>query len=99
MVDVKKRLLDLLAFFASQVENDECTIDEMESVFKVMTREINARATVKELSGFFGQPEANVRNVISRNYVSGKDKPTRRVSYHLGRFIAAMPASWKHDKN
>lgn len=96
MIDVKKRLIDLLEFFAKQVEEDECTIDEMESAFKVLTREINARATVKELSDFYGQPEANVRNVLSRNYVPGKDKPVRRVTYHLGRFISAVPKSWKH---
>lgn len=98
MINAKKRLLDVLEFLARQVEEDECTIDEMESIFKTITKEVNARATVKELSTFFGQSEANVRNVISRNYVSGREKPRRRVTFRLGNFMDAMPRTWTHDK-
>lgn len=99
MINAKKRLLDLLEFFSKQVEEDECTIDEMESIFRTVTREINARATVREMSEFFGQPEANVRNLISRKLIPGKDKPVRRVTYPLGRIMNIIPDSWKHNKH
>lgn len=95
-MDVKKRLLDIMEYLTRQVEEDDCTPEEMESIFEAIVNNLRMKATVKDIAKFYGQKEANVRNVISRNYIPEKDKPVRRVMYPLGRIMSFIPSSWKH---
>lgn len=88
-----------MEYITYQLENDDCTPEEMESIFEAIVKNLRMKATVKDIAKFYGQNEANVRNVISRNYIPEKDKPVRRVMYPLGRIMSFIPSSWKHTDN
>lgn len=80
-----------------QVEDDECTPDEMDSIMRFVVENLQTRGTVKEFAEFYGKEESAVRNVLSRNYIPKKDKPTRRVTYRLGFLMSIMPNSWRRE--
>lgn len=91
---VKDVVLDILDYLHHQVENDKCTLEELQSIYGALTNGVHIDATIKDIAGHYGQSESNVRNAIARGY---QGKPKRRVYYNLIEFVKRMPKNWKRN--
>lgn len=87
----KKYVSDVLDYLKWQVENNRCSISEIESISKVISKEVNAMGTISDFAEFYGKSEANVRNVISRSYIP---KPERKVMRNFAIFAKLIPKGW-----
>lgn len=90
----KKEILRVLDLFKYQVENDECTHEELRSLATLLAKELNAWVSAHDLAKIFDKKESNVRMVISRSHMSSQDKPKRKVLYRFGWFAKHRPSSW-----
>ena len=70
-------------------------MEELESVAKVLSENLNVIGTVDDFAKFCNQSEGNVRHVINRKVL---DKPKRRVYYRFLPFIKNVPTKWVKDK-
>lgn len=87
-----KELIGLtLDFWKYQLNNNLCTMSQLDSVSDTMIRNIDASGTVEDFAKFCGVPEQYVRNLI---HAKVPDKPRRRVYYHFFPFIKNIPKSW-----
>lgn len=94
---IKRELLEILDFEKDKIQKDRCTAEDFKSVHRILSKYLCSEATVADLSEFFGQPEANIRNVISRRYVPPEKKPKRRVYYNFTWFASLVPKSWRKE--
>lgn len=92
---IKKIILDILDYLHYQVESDKCTIEELQSIYNSLIREVRIDATIKDVAENYGQSESNVRNVVARNYIG---KPKRRVYYNMIEFLKHMPKNWMRNR-
>ena len=92
---IKRELLEILDFERDKILKDRCTSDELKSVHRILSECLQSEATVSELAEYFGQSEANIRNVISRRYIPPADRPKRRVYYRFSWFASLVPKSWR----
>lgn len=97
-VDLTKFLIEALEYFKYQIKSGKCTMDEIESIASFISKELDARGTIKDFAEFYGQSESNVRNVISRRPIPSCQKPRRQVTYGLGWFSSQVPNSWRHNR-
>lgn len=96
-VDSVKMLVELLDYMKFQLLSGACTKEEIDSMARTLSRELNVRGSIRDFAEFYGQSESNVRNVISRRPVPESQKPKRQVTYRLGWFSTLIPNSWKHN--
>lgn len=95
MMDAKKLINQTLDFYKYKINNNLCTMEELESVAKVLSENLNVIGTVDDFAKFCNQSEGNVRHVINRKVL---DKPKRRVYYRFLPFIKNVPTKWVKDK-
>lgn len=95
MMDAKKLINQTLDFYKYKINNNLCTMEELESVAKVLSENLNVIGTVEDFAKFCNQSEGNVRHVINRRVI---DKPKRRVYYRFLPFIKNVPTKWVKDK-
>lgn len=96
---MKQTILNILDFLRYKVDNDECTTEELRKFSDIATKELNANATIDELSEFYGQSRSNVSNVISRRPIPKDKKPKRRIYYNFAWFDSIIPDSWKQKRS
>ena len=94
-MDAKKYLSEILGFYKYKVDNDLCLDEELEQASRLVEREMDARASIKWIAGYFGKPESHVRNTIARNIIS---KPKRGITYSFQEFLRIVPKTWLKDK-
>lgn len=94
-MDAKKFILNTLDYLKYQVENNLCTMEEIESVLDMLYKTLNVVGTVEDFAKYYGQKEANVRNVLSRKVLA---KPKRRVFYKFLPFLKNVPDKWLKNK-
>lgn len=94
----EKLILNILDFMGYKVRNRQCTAEELRKFSDIATKEINTKATIDELSEFYGQSRSNVSNVISRRPIPKDKKPKRRIYYNFAWFNSIIPDSWKRGK-
>lgn len=88
---MKGLLLEFLDFLRYKVSEDRMTMDDMQSLSKTVASGLDLKATAKELAGFYGQTEHNVRNVIHCHLLPA---PERRVYYSFKAFQRVKPEKW-----
>lgn len=91
-MDAKQILSEMLAYYKYKVDNDLCTMAEMESAQKALTENMEIYGTIDDLAKFYGTSPGNVRATISRKMIA---KPIRRVFYPFHKFIKIVPAKWR----
>lgn len=91
-MDAKQILSEMLAYYKYKVDNDLCTMAEMESAQKALTENMEIYGTIEDLAKFYGTSPGNVRATISRKMIA---KPIRRVFYPFHKFIKIVPAKWR----
>lgn len=89
---MKKLILEILDYYRYKIENDECTAEDMKTVYDALSKGVVCETTIKDLAEFYGQSENNVRNVISRKVIK---KPRRMILYNFLDVIKIIPKSWR----
>ena len=88
----KKIVLEFLSFIRYKIKNDLLTMQEIESIAKMLEQNLDISGTVDDLAKFYGVSEHQVRNNISRKLLS---KPKRRVYYRFLDFMKIAPEKWR----
>jgi hypothetical protein len=92
---MRDALADWLGMLAHKARTGQLTAEDAAVLHRAICDAGGIRATVRDLAGYYGQPETNVRHVISRNLLPA---PERRVYYDFAEFRKRVPARWtKHD--
>ena len=91
----KELIQQMLDFYRYKLENDCCTMEELESISKMLQNNLEVIGTIEDFAKYCGKPEQYVRNVINRKVI---DKPKRRVYYRFFPFIRNIPDKWLKDK-
>ena len=88
---MREALADMFSLLAYKVENGAMTADDVEAVLHALEAGGGIKATIRDLAGFYGRKEVDVRNVIHRHYMP---RPQRRTYYDFGVFRECVPKSW-----
>ena len=88
----KKLVLEFLDFLKYKVENDLLTMEDIDSIVRVIKQDLKIVATIDDLAAFYCQPNGNVRSLINRRMIQ---KPQRRVYYSFNAFSKIVPEKWK----
>lgn len=91
-MDAKQILSEMLAYYKYKVDNDLCTMAEIESAQKALTENMEIYGTIEDLAKFYGVSPGNVRATISRKLLA---KPLRRVFYPFHKFLKIVPSKWR----
>lgn len=89
---IKRVVLEILDYLKYQVENDKCSMEELQSIESILSDNLEIDCTSEDIAKRYNQSRSNVRNVLSRNFMP---KPKRRVYYNFTKFIKFVPKSWK----
>lgn len=91
-MDAKQILSEMLAYYKYKVDNNLCTMAEIESAQKALTENMEIYGTIEDLAKFYGVSPGNVRATISRKLLA---KPLRRVFYPFHKFLKIVPTKWR----
>lgn len=88
-----KILSEILDFYKYKIDNNLCTMDEINSAVKVLENEMTVHGTIQDFANFYGQSKDAVNGVIKRNLIA---KPRRNVVlYPFHAFRKIIPPSWR----
>ena len=91
-MDAKKILTEILDYYKYKIDNDLCTMEEIEETGKILQENMEIHGTIEDFAKFYGVPEVNVRNTIHRKSF---DKPKRKVYYRFSPFQRIVPPKWR----
>lgn len=94
-MDAKRYLHDMLSFFQYKLDNNLCTMEEIESVSKTLQENLQVSGTIKDFAKFYNKPEVNVRVAIHNKLL---DKPKRVVLYPFQKFAKVVSEKWRDNK-
>ena len=87
-MDSKQILSEILGYYKYKVDNNLCTMDEMDGALKNM----EIYGTIDDFAQFYDTSPVNVRATISRKLLA---KPIRRVFYPFHKFLKIVPTKWR----
>lgn len=88
---MRDALADFLGVLSHKARTGELTDEDTVVFYRAIHDAGGIRATVRDIAGYYGQTETNVRHVINRNLLPS---PQRRVYYDFAAFRAKMPSKW-----
>lgn len=91
-MDAKEILSEILAYYKYKVDNDLCTMAEIESAKKVLMENMEMYGTIEDLAKFYDVSQTNVRATIARKLIA---KPVRKVFYPFHKFLKVVPTRWR----
>lgn len=94
-MDAKQYLSEIFGFYKYKIDNNLCTLEELEQASKVVEKNLDINASIKDIATFFGKPESHVRNTIARNIMP---KPKRGITYSFKHFLNIVPKTWFNTK-
>lgn len=94
-MDAKKYLIEMLDYYKQRLQNDSCTMEEINSVAKAIENNMEIHGTISDFSNFYGVSESNVRANIARKLFA---KPKRVLLYPFHKFSKIVPDKWRKDK-
>ena len=92
--NMKETLSVFLGFLKYKVDNDILSLDELDSMGRVIAENMKLKGTVYDFSEFYGQPVTNVRTVIKRHMPLTHE---RAVLYPFYEFNKHIPSKW-HER-
>lgn len=95
-MDAKELINLTLEFYRYKINNDMCTMEEIQSVADMLQRNLNVIGTAEDFAKFCDTSESHVRQIISRKVIA---KPKRRVYYRFWDFIANIPSKLLKKKD
>lgn len=91
----KEVLSEILSYYKYKVDNNLCTMEEMESAKKALEENMEIYGTIDDIADFYGKTPGNVRVAINRKMFA---KPKRKVLYPFHEFIKIVSDKWRKDK-
>lgn len=91
-MDANKLLSEILGFYKYKVDNNLCTMDEMNGAIKALENNMEIHGTISDFAKFYGVSESNVRASIARKMFA---KPKRLLLYPFHKFIKIIPENWR----
>ena len=91
-MDAKQILSEILGYYKYKVDNDLCTMAEIDSAQKALIENMQVYGTIDDFANFYGVSPGNVRATISRKLLA---KPIRRVFYPFHKFLKIVPTKWR----
>lgn len=94
-MDANKILSDILTYYKHKVDNNLCTMEEMNDALKALESNMEVHGTISDFAKFYDVSESNVRATICRKLLA---KPKRKVLYPFGAFAKIVPDKWRKSK-
>lgn len=94
-MDAKKYLIETLDYYKKRIQNDSCTMEEINSAAKAIESNMEVHGTISDFAKFYDVPETTIRTNIARKLF---DKPKRKVLYPFHKFIKIVPDKWLKNK-
>lgn len=91
-MDANKLLSEILGFYKYKVDNNLCTMDEMNDAIKALESNMEIHGTISDFARFYGVSESNVRASIARKMFA---KPKRVLLYPFHKFVKIIPERWR----
>lgn len=91
-MDINKHLSEILRFYQYKVDNNLCTVEEMNDALKTLESNMEIHGTISDFANFYGVSESNVRATIARKLFA---KPKRVLLYPFHKFSKIIPDSWR----
>ena len=91
-MDANKLLSEILGFYKYKVDNNLCTMDEMNNAIKALENNMEVHGTISDFAKFYGVSESNVRASIARKLIA---KPKRVLLYPFHKFVKIIPEKWR----
>ena len=91
-MDAKDILSEMLTYYKYKVDNDLCTMAEIESAKKAIESNMELYGTIDDFAKFYDTSPINIRSTISRKLIA---KPIRRVFYPFHKFLKIAPEKWR----
>lgn len=88
---IRDSLADYLGMLAHKARTGRLTDDDAAVLYRAIHDAGGIRATVRDIAGYYGQTETNVRHVINRNLLP---PPERRVYYDFAAIRTKVPRKW-----
>lgn len=89
---VREALGDFLGLLQYKALHGDLTHDEVRIMFSAIEEAGGVKASVRDLAGYYGQSEDNVRHIINRNRMPA---PERMVRHDFSAFRRFVPKRWK----
>ena len=94
-MDVSKLLSEILGYYKYKVDNNLCTMSEMNDALKALESNMEIHGTISDFARFYDVPETTIRTNISRKLLA---KPKRKVLYPFHKFAKIVPDKWRKDR-
>ena len=94
-MNAKEKLSEILGYYKYKVDNNFCTMEEMNGAIKALESNMEVHGTISDFAKFYGVSESNVRATICRKLLA---KPKRKVLYPFGAFAKVIPDKWRKSK-
>ena len=95
MINPKSYLIEILDYYKYKLENDLCTMDEINSATQALEKDMRVTGTIEDFANFYGVSQNTVRTNIFRKLFA---KPKRKVLYPFHDFNRIVPDKWHKDK-
>jgi len=92
----KEVLSEILEYYKYKVDNNLCTMEEMESAKKALEENMEIYGTVEDIADFYKKTPNNVRVTITRNMFA---KPKRKVLYPFHVFRKIVSGKWRKNND
>jgi len=93
-MDGKQILSEILDFYKYKIDNNLCTMEEIEDACKVLEDHMVVYGSLDDFAKFYGVPKTNVSATINRKLIA---KPKRKVFYPFHKFRKIVPEKWKKN--
>lgn len=92
-MDAKQYLSEILGYYKYKVDNNLCTMAEIQSATKALESEMDIYGTIGDFADYFGKSKDAVNGIIKRNIA---EKPKRNVVlYRFKSFLRRTPDNWR----
>ena len=94
-MDAKNYLSEILGYYKYKVDNNLCTMKEMQDALHALEENMEVYGTIEDFAKFYDKTEVCIRSAISRNLI---DKPKRKVLFPFHKFSKVIPPKWRKDR-
>lgn len=85
-------IIDVLDLLKSKMKNGQCTKEQTDAVYRVISENMDIFATADEIADHYGKSRDAVHSVIKNKMF---EKPRRNVTlYNFKAFRRIIPSSW-----
>lgn len=94
-MDAKNLLSEILGYYKYKVDNNLCTMREMEDTIHAIENNMEIDGTISDFAKFYEVTETNIRATIARKLIA---KPKRKLLYPFHKFSKVIPEKWRNKK-